>query len=79
MIVISFVSLPKFLEDPAYHIYMYGFIIWSIYHIILAGIALSFFKMEKGNIRGILGPVRDRPWLTILLIVTLPGISILIL
>ena len=79
MIVISFVSLPKFLENLVYYIYMYGFILWSIYRIILAGIALSCFRMGKGSIRGILGPVRDKPWLTILLIVTLPGISILIL
>jgi len=51
MIVISFVSLPKFLENLVYYIYMYGFILWSIYRIILAGIALSFFRMGKGNIR----------------------------
>jgi choline-glycine betaine transporter len=49
MIVISVISLPRFLEDPAYYIYMYGFILWPIYHIILVGMALSFFRDGKGE------------------------------
>jgi len=78
MIVISVISLPRFLEDPAYYIYIYGFILWPIYHIILVGMALSFFRMEKESIRGILGPVRDRPWFTIFMITVLLGLSILL-
>ncbi|MCL7396962.1 MAG: CPBP family intramembrane metalloprotease [Thaumarchaeota archaeon] len=77
-IVILAVSLPEFLKNPTYYIYMYGFILWPLYHIILAGITLGFFKMEKESIRSILGPLRDKPWLTILLTVALLGFSILI-
>jgi membrane protease YdiL (CAAX protease family) len=78
VIVISVISLPRFLKNPAYYIYMYGFILWPTYHIILVGMALNFFGVEKESIRGILGPVRDRPWLTVFLITVLLGPSILL-
>lgn len=78
MIVVLAVSLPKFLESSTYYIYMYGLVLWSVYHVFLAGLALWFFKVEKENVRGIIGPVRDRIWFTILMVVGLLGLSVLI-
>jgi len=46
VIVVSTISLPEFLEKSIYYIYMYGLVLWSIYHVLLAGLAIHFFKAE---------------------------------
>lgn len=78
LVITSAVSLPEFLERPTYYIYTFGFFLWSVYHILLASLALRFFKTEKESVRGVIGPVRDKLWLTVLLTAALIGLSILI-
>jgi len=43
------VSLLKFLEDP-YYVYAHGYFIRPIYHVLLAGVVLRFFKTEKESL-----------------------------
>jgi hypothetical protein len=74
--VISLVSLSKFLEDPFYYIYAYGYFLWPFYHVLLAGIALWFIKTERESVREVVGPVMDRPWLTAFLTIALLGFSL---
>jgi membrane protease YdiL (CAAX protease family) len=78
IVVISAVSLPEFLKSSTYYIYMYGLVLWSIYHVFLAGITLKFFKAEKESVRGIIGSAKGRLWLTILMVVVLLGLSVLL-
>jgi membrane protease YdiL (CAAX protease family) len=75
-IVISLTSLPRFLEDPFYYIYTYGYFLWPVYHVLLAGIALWFIKTERESVREVIGPVMDRPWLTAFLTIALLGFSL---
>jgi len=77
MVVISIVSLPKFLESPTYYIYTYGFALWSIYHVFLMGLVFRFLKTEEESIRGIVGPLGNRLWLTIILVSVLLCLSII--
>jgi membrane protease YdiL (CAAX protease family) len=77
-IVISLVSLPRFLEDPFYYIYTYGYFLWPVYHVILAGIALWFIKTERESVREVIGPVMDRPRLTAFLTIALLAFSLII-
>ncbi|MEM1508190.1 MAG: type II CAAX endopeptidase family protein [Candidatus Bathyarchaeia archaeon] len=76
MVIISAVSLPEFLKSSLYYIYAYGLVLWSIYHVLLAGLTLWFFRTEKQSVKEIMGPVRGRLWLTTLMIVVLLGLSI---
>jgi membrane protease YdiL (CAAX protease family) len=78
IVVVSAVSLPEFLKNPIYYIYMYGFVLWSVYHVLLAWVVFRFLKTEKENVRSMVGSVRDRPWLTALLVVTLLSFSVLL-
>lgn len=76
IVIVSIVSLPSFLESPTYYIYTYGFVLWSIYHVFLAWLALSFFRIEKQSIKEIIGPVKDRLWLTAIIVALLLGLSV---
>ncbi|MEM3666661.1 MAG: type II CAAX endopeptidase family protein [Candidatus Bathyarchaeia archaeon] len=71
-------SLSVYLENPTYYIYMYGFALWSVYHVFLACLALRFLKIEKESVKGLIGPAKDKPLLTILIVAVLLGFSILI-
>jgi membrane protease YdiL (CAAX protease family) len=57
---------------------MYGFALWSVYHVFLASLALWFFKIEKESVKGIIGPAKDSLSLTILIVAVLLGLSILL-
>jgi membrane protease YdiL (CAAX protease family) len=76
--VASAVSLPEFLKSPTYYIYTYGLVLWSVYHVFLAGLALRFFRAEKQSVKEIIGPVKGRFWLTILMVAMLLGFSVLL-
>ncbi|MEM4546689.1 MAG: hypothetical protein QW328_08030 [Nitrososphaerota archaeon] len=76
-VIISAVSLPEFFENPLYYVYTYGLVLWSIYHVFLAGLALRFFKSEGQNLKEIIGPVKDRLWFTILTVALLLGLSVM--
>jgi membrane protease YdiL (CAAX protease family) len=78
IIVISAVSLPEFIRDPVYYIYLYGYFLWPLYHLLLAGVALKFLKAEGEDLKDIIGPFRDKPLFTVLLTVLMLGFSILI-
>ncbi|MEM3066486.1 MAG: CPBP family intramembrane glutamic endopeptidase [Nitrososphaerota archaeon] len=70
--------MPEFFENPTYYIYAYGLVLWSVYHVFLAGLALRFFKSEGQNLKEIIGPVKGRLWFTILTVALLLGLSIML-
>lgn len=78
MVVTSAVSLPKFLESPTYYIYTYGLVLWSVYHVFLAVLALRFLNAERQSVWEIFGPVRDKPWFSTLIVVVLLGLSFML-
>lgn len=78
MVIISIVSLPGFLKDPVYYVYTYGLVLWSIYHVLLAWLALRFFKVEGQNISEIVGPLRDRFLRMVFLTISLLVLSVLL-
>lgn len=78
VVVIFAVSLSEFLKSSTYYIYTYGLVLWPVYHVFLAGLALRFFRSEKQNVREIIGPAKGRLWLTILIVVVLLGLSVIL-
>jgi membrane protease YdiL (CAAX protease family) len=78
IVVVSIVSLSEFLENSIYYIYMYGLVLWPIYHFLLAGLAIHFFKTEGEDIWGVVGPLKSNLWLTTTIVIVLLGLSILI-
>lgn len=78
MIIISAVSLTEFLKSPTYYIFAYGFILWSVYHVLLVSLAYWFIKIEKGSLKEIVGSVGDKVWSSITTIVGLLGLSALV-
>jgi len=77
-VVVSIVSLPRYLESPIYYTYMYGLVLWSVYHVFLAGSTLWFFKSEKESLRQIIGPIKGEVWLTVYTVAALLALSILL-
>jgi hypothetical protein len=55
IIIISAVSLTRFLEKPFYYLYAYGPILWSAYHVFLALLAWWFLRSEGESLRGMVG------------------------
>lgn len=78
IVIISIVSLPEFLKNSIYYIYTYGLVLWSVYHILLAWLALRFFKAEGQNIREIVGPLGDKFLHIVFLVVSLLALSVLL-
>jgi membrane protease YdiL (CAAX protease family) len=78
VVIVSEVSLSEFLKSPAYYIYTYGLPLWSIYHFFLAGLAVGFFKVEKQDLKEVIGPVKDKPWLTVFMVTALLVLSMLL-
>lgn len=60
MIILAFTPLTNFIEKPTYYIYMFGFILWPIYHIFLAILVIHFLNIEQEDFRTILGVTRNR-------------------
>ncbi|HID90580.1 TPA: hypothetical protein EYP44_01315 [Candidatus Bathyarchaeota archaeon] len=48
LIIASVASLEAFLERPFYYTYMYGPVVWSAYHVLLASLAYLFLR-AKGH------------------------------
>ncbi|MCS7132339.1 MAG: CPBP family intramembrane metalloprotease [Aigarchaeota archaeon] len=74
----SLVSLEEFLRTPFYYTYTYGLMLWPAYHIFLAYLVYHFLRMEGENLGGIIGPIRDRPWFSLVVNLGLLGLFILI-
>ena len=77
-VVISLVSLPVFLSDPAYYVYLYGYFLWPVYHVLLAVLAAAFLRAEGESLRSVVGPALDRPRLTALLTALVLGFLLLL-
>ena len=60
ILITSVVSLTEFLKRPYYYIYMYGFILWSLYHVLLVLLAYRFLKTEKDSLKEIIGPLKGK-------------------
>lgn len=75
ILIVSIISIEEYLKSPFYYTYVYGFIIWSIYHVFLAYLAYYFLKIEGESLRGIIGPVKEG--LSVVTILGLLGLSIL--
>jgi membrane protease YdiL (CAAX protease family) len=78
IIIVSIVSLEEFLKSPFYYTYMYGPILWSIYHIFLTSLVYYFLKNEGESLKNIIGPFKNKIWLLIIIIISLIGLSILL-
>jgi membrane protease YdiL (CAAX protease family) len=78
LVAISLFSLPVFLRDPVYYVYMVGFFLWPAYHALLAGLAVAFLRAEGESVWSVVGPARDRPWFTLLLTALMLGFSLLL-
>jgi hypothetical protein len=78
LVAISLFSLPVFLRDPVYYVYMVGFFLWPAYHVLLAGLAVAFLRAEGESVWSVVGPARDRPWFTFLLTALMLGFSLLL-
>lgn len=76
--ITAIVSPTEFLKSPIYYTYTYGLFFWSVYHLLLLWLALSFFKVEGQNISEILGPIRHKFLHTFFLIISLLLLSVLI-
>lgn len=76
-IIILIISFEEFLKKPFYSMYMYGPILWSIYHIFLFLLTWKFFKSEKESLKEIIGPLKDKISHSIFIIFLLIGLSIL--
>jgi len=78
LVVISLVSLPVFLRDSVYYVYLVGFFLWPAYHALLAGLAVAFLRAEGESFWSVVGPARDRPGFTLLLTALMLGFSLLL-
>ncbi|MCS7114733.1 MAG: CPBP family intramembrane metalloprotease [Candidatus Bathyarchaeota archaeon] len=78
VVVVSAVSLQEFIKNSIYYIYTYGLVLWSVYHVFLAWLALRFFKAEKQNVGEIVGPIKGGLWLGILTVAVLLGLSFIL-
>jgi membrane protease YdiL (CAAX protease family) len=77
MIIISIISLEEFLKTPFYYTYMYGPILWSIYHIFLTSLVYYFLKSEGESLKEIIGPFKNKILLMIM-VFSLIGLSIVL-
>lgn len=75
-VIVSLVSLTEFLKDPVYYIYIYGPILWSIYHIFLTVLVWYFIKREGGTLGEIIGSVGKNILSSIAAVLTLTAFSI---
>jgi len=76
-IIISMVSLSKFVESPIYYLYVYGPTLWSGYHVVLTIMVYRFLKREGESLKDVVGPLRDKMWLSLSTILGLVGLSVL--
>lgn len=76
-VIISLVSFKEFLRSPTYYTYIYGFMLWSAYHVFLAYLVYHFLRVEGDTLRGIIGPIKYRSWFSIATIIGLLGLSVL--
>jgi membrane protease YdiL (CAAX protease family) len=78
IIIISAVSPTRFLEKPFYHLYAYGPVLWSAYHVFLALLAWWFLRSEGDSLRGIVGSLEGKVRLSLATILGLIGLSVLL-
>ena len=78
IIIISIASLEEFLKRPFCYTYMYGPILWSIYHIFLTLLVYHFLRSEGESFKNIIGPFKNKTWLSIIIIISLIGLSMLL-
>ena len=78
IVIVSIVSLAEYLKSPFYYIYMYGPILWSIYHIFLTSLVYYFLKSEGESLKHIIGPFKNKIWLLMIIVFSLIGLSIVL-
>lgn len=73
--IAGFVGFREFVKNPAYYIFLYGPYLWSVYEIFLAYLALVFLRREGGDVKRVIGGFRDRPLLSIAIVIGFTALS----
>lgn len=78
ILITTTVSLTEFLKRPSYYIYMYGFVLWSLYHIFLVLLVYRFIKAEGGSLKEIVGLIKGKTKLSITIVLGLLTLSVIV-
>lgn len=77
-VVVVLVGFKEFITNPGYYIFLYGPYLWSVYDVLFAYLAYLFLRREGEDVKVLVGSVRDRPLLTVSVVVGLVIISFLL-